>query len=212
MDTVLHGSCNAVSQTLLSLDRRDKNWFFSLHPVALGWLFVDFNQGRWKMNQAEIRDRDPQVQSHSLPGQRQRGFSPSTIHGSCPCSILKITFVLGTGHPTEMRFLKFSNITSQYKVLWSQSSSCHSSGVKSTATSWSVIDPLMLIISAALAYSIISYEPSLDFLKFQPALQDVQEILPALSNLHWKICRFTKRSCQPFTATPPAPTLSWRSR
>lgn len=43
--------------------------------------------------------------------------------------------------PNEMRFLKFSNITSQYKVLWSQSSSCHSSEVKSTATSWNVNDP-----------------------------------------------------------------------
>lgn len=60
--------------------------------------------------------------------------------------------------PTEMRFLKFSNITSQYKVLWSQSSSSHSSGVKSTATSWNVTDPWKLIISATLAWRSVKVE------------------------------------------------------
>lgn len=33
------------------------------------------------------------------PGELQHEFSPSTIHGSCPCSTLTITVVSVTGHP-----------------------------------------------------------------------------------------------------------------
>lgn len=37
------------------------------------------------------------------PGELQRESSPSTIHGSCPCSTLNITVVSVTGHPVPRK-------------------------------------------------------------------------------------------------------------
>lgn len=53
-------------------------------------------------SQLDLSSRDSHLPAFSdSPGERQRGFSPSTIHGSCPCSTLKITIVLVTGHPVR---------------------------------------------------------------------------------------------------------------
>lgn len=65
--------------------------------------------------------RHPSTWFSDSPGQRQRGFSPSTIHGSCPCSILKITFVLGTGHPVHGKQHRTGDKalqTNNYLTIW----------------------------------------------------------------------------------------------